>query len=209
MHKCLLGYLLLILLLLPACQETSGDQPGQIDPEAKAQMKSEADSLLRLSEFHFQNGYATYGLDGLKRVFIKNPYDQEAFERVTNILAQKEDWKTLVDFYNYAIEKYGPNPFLYRNLGICHSRLEQYDYAVNDFRNAVAMESTNPQNYIYLAQTYEKLNRLEEAVSTWNLLLIILNKLPNVENAQEIRSMAEGRKAELEQSMKTPFTPQK
>ena len=201
------GYLFLLLFLFPACQETTGNQSGKIDPETKAQMKSEADALLRLSEFHFENGYATYGLDGLKRVFIKNPYDQQAFERVTKILAQKEDWKTLVDFYNYAIEKYGANPFLYRNLGICHVRLEQYDYAINDFRNAVAMESTNPQNYIFLAQTYEKLNMLEEAVSTWNLLLIILDKLPNVENAQEIRSVAENKKMELERAMKTPVVP--
>ena len=209
MRKLILLYILLLLLLSPACQETSGDQPGKIDPETQALMKSEADSLLRLSEFHFQNGYASHGLNGLKRVFMKNPYDQQAFERVTRILAQKEDWKTLVDFYNYAIEKHGAHPLLYRKLGICHVQQGKYDYAINDFRNSVAMESTNPENYIYLAQAYEKLNMLEEAVSTWNLLLIMLDRLPNVENAQEIKETAKNKKRELERAMKIPLVPGK
>jgi len=190
-----------ILLFIVSCQETTGNQAGRIDPQIKARMKEEADALLRLSEFHFEHGYASYGLEGLKRVFMKNPYDQKAFERVTKILADEEDWATLVDFYNYAIDKYGAHPFLYRNLGICYSRLGKYDFAVNSFRNAMAMESTNPENYMYLAQAYEKLKMLEEAYSTWNLLLIILDRLPGLENASEIHAIAENRKRELERSM--------
>jgi tetratricopeptide (TPR) repeat protein len=196
---------LAFVFLAASCQETTRNQPGRIDPEVQARLKDEADALLRLSEFHFEHSYAKYGLSDLKRVFMKNPYDQKAFERVTKILAEEEDWATLVDFYNYAIEKYGAYPFLYRNLGICYSRLGKYDYALQPFRNAVAMESTNPENYVFLAQAYEKLNMLDESVSTWNLLLIILDRLPGLENASEIRALAENKKRELERSMGIPI----
>lgn len=184
-----------------SCQETSRKSPDRFDPEKRAQMAHEAAAFLRLSELHFANGYREYGLEDLKRAFMKNPYDQESFVRVTKILEDEEDWETLVDFFNYAIHKYGAHAILYRNVGICYYRIGEHHKAANSFRYAVALESYNPQNYAYLAQTYEKLNKPEDALSTWKLLLIILDRLPMAQNAQEFREQAERNKEKLERSM--------
>jgi tetratricopeptide (TPR) repeat protein len=184
-----------------SCQETSRTSPDRFDPEKRAQMAQEAAAFLRLSELHFANGYREYGLADLKRAYMKNPYDQESFVRVTKILEDEEDWETLVDFFNYAIYKYGAHAILYRNVGICHYRIGEYHKAANSFRFAVALESINPQNYVYLAQTYEKLNKPEDALSTWKLLLIILDRLPMAQNSQEFREQAENNKEKLERSM--------
>ncbi|MCD6216258.1 hypothetical protein J7L05_00180 [bacterium] len=195
------AYLIFILLFMVSCQETSRTSPDRFDPEKRAQMTQEAAAFLRLSELHFTNGYREYGLADLKRAFMKNPYDQESFVRVTKILEDEEDWETLVDFFNYAIYKYGAHAILYRNVGICYYRIGEYHKAANSFRFAVALESINPQNYVYLAQTYEKLNKPEDALSTWKLLLIILDRLPMAQNSQEFREQAETNKEKLERSM--------
>ena len=196
-----ISYLIFILLFSTSCQETTRTSPDRFDPEKRTVMAKEAAAFLRLSELHFATGYREYGLSDLKRAFMKDPYDQESFIRVTKILEEEEDWETLVDFFNYAIYKYGAHAILYRNVGVCYYRIGEHHKAANSFRNAVALESVNPQNYVYLAQTYEKLNQPEDALSTWKLLLIILERLPMTENSEEFREQAEINKEKLERSM--------
>ena len=177
-----------------------------LDPDKLAKMSDDAAAYLRLCELHFNNGYRKYGLSDLKRAFIQNPYDTESFVRVTKLLTEEEDWETLVDFFNYAIEKHGARPELFRNVGVCYFQLGEVHRAAESFKKAVAMESTNPINYVYLAQSFEKLNKPEDALSTWKLLLIILDRVPQSEDTIEFKNLTNNNIIKLEQSMAIPLT---
>ena len=203
-QKTLLLLLIFGILLVMSCQENVGSSKDRLDPVKLAKMSDDALAYMRLSELHFSNGYRDYGLSGLKRAFIQNPYDKESFIQVTRLLAEEEDWETLVDFFNYAIEKYGARPELFRNVGVCYFQLEEVHRAAESFKKAVAMESTNPINYVYLAQSFEKLNKPEEALSTWKLLLIILNRIPQTDENNEYRTLATNNIIKLEQIMALP-----
>jgi tetratricopeptide (TPR) repeat protein len=206
MRLIFLTYLIVTLLMLVSCQENVRNSRQGFDPAVREKMQQEASAFLRLSELHFSNGYKKYGLENLKNAFIKNPYDEQSFVEVTKILEEEEDWVTLVDFFNYAIEKYGAHALLFKNVGVCYYKLGEFHKAANSFRNAVAMDSMDPQNYVYLAQTYEKLSKPEDALSTWNLLLIILERLPNLPDAQEFHDQAIRNKEKLQKSMGLPIS---
>jgi tetratricopeptide (TPR) repeat protein len=181
MRLIFLTYLIVTLLMLVSCQENVRNSRQGFDPAVREKMQQEASAFLRLSELHFSNGYKKYGLENLKNAFIKNPYDEQSFVEVTKILEEEEDWVTLVDFFNYAIEKYGAHALLFKNVGVCY-------YKLGEFHKAA------------------KLSKPEDALSTWNLLLIILERLPNLPDAQEFHDQAIRNKEKLQKSMGLPIS---
>jgi tetratricopeptide (TPR) repeat protein len=204
MKYFILTIFLLITLLLTGCQESV--QPrSTVDEKLLAKMQSEADSFLRMSSLHFETGYRKIGLENLKRAFMKNPYDVESFTRVTIMLEKEEDWETLVDFYNYAINKHGNFPILFSKLGEYYTKLEKYNEAVNAFKYAIALNSADPQNYYLLAYAYEQLDQPEDALSTLNILLIIMERNPfENEEAKKLQESAEKNRERLERSLQIP-----
>ena len=198
--------LIIIFLLGVSCRETSRKAINADSPEL-IQMKEEAEAFLLLSELHFASGYRKYGLENLKRAYMKNPYDQKSFQRVTKILEEEEDWETLSDYFTYAIEKRRGTDLHFRNLGVCYYKLGEFHKAANSFKQAISRNSMNPETYTYLALTYEKMNKPDDALSTWELLLIILNRRPDLPGAQDYRQTAEMNKEKLERMMRIPVSP--
>lgn len=197
---------MLVLLIFASCQETTGGTRLP-DPEVKEQMREQAAAFNRMSVLHFESDYRKIGLENLKRAFMRNPYDVESFLHVTALLEKEQDWETLVDFYNYAVEIHGNHPILYSKMGEYYMRLDENHKAVNAFKFAIALNSTDPTNYLLLAQAYERLNQLSDALSTYNLLSIMLRKMPlEPEETKALLDAVEKNKERLQKSMQIPVT---
>ncbi len=77
-------------------------------------------------------------------------------------LLQRGCWQEALDETARLLAKYPANPRLNAYMGLCYFRLGRYDEALPPLQRATALDPTDVDAGIKLAQTYDRLKRYHE-----------------------------------------------
>ncbi|MCX7919354.1 MAG: tetratricopeptide repeat protein [bacterium] len=76
----------------------------------------------------------------------------------------------------YQLNSTAPLGEIYLELGVCYVELENYDEAIDCFKNSILIDRTRLRAYRYLAEVYEQKGWLKRALQTYQKMLKITLK---------------------------------
>lgn len=89
--------------------------------------------------------------------------------RDADSLEKAGDFASAAAIYDRLVEVEPNNPKLWAFKGYCHYHNEQYEEALSAFDNAIKIKSNVPTALYYRARTFEKLGRLRDALSDYEM----------------------------------------
>ncbi len=100
----------------------------------------------------------------IKLSIKSDPYGPHNYEELAKISQTKGDYRQAIEYLNMAINKKPKNPKLYVDRGAIKRRpLREYASALEDFKQAVRLDSNHVVGNFYMALCYEGMRQLEEA----------------------------------------------
>jgi tetratricopeptide (TPR) repeat protein len=128
-------------------------------PKAAAPLRSD------LATIYLQEGRYDEAESLFREILSSDPEDLKALNNLAWILALRDSSKTdeALELINRAIEIRGPVPSLVDTRAVVLIRGGQLDQAVQELRNAQALEPKNPSLALHMAWAYQSGDKTEEA----------------------------------------------
>ncbi|PKM80993.1 MAG: hypothetical protein CVU89_11650 [Firmicutes bacterium HGW-Firmicutes-14] len=192
-----LALLLIVFMLLTAAGYYAGKQ--WIWPENRSYFEYRIDNLKEVLKKHpdsgniraelalteYLNGNSAKSIGVLRDILTKEPGNQSAALYLGLILSEEGDYKESIGLLtNYIKQRQGIETrlaFLY--LGRNYLEIQKYDLALKYLKVAAVRDPGNPVIYYYLGQTYEKLDDLKNAKSSYEKALSLSNGFTEAEKA--------------------------
>ena len=100
----------------------------------------------------------------IKMSIESDPFGPDNYEELAKIARILGDYRKAIEYFNIAINRKPKDPQLYIDRGaIKRSPLHEYDSALEDFKQAVKLDSNHVTGNFYMALCYESMQQLEEA----------------------------------------------
>ena len=138
--------------------------------------KGNTNALLHLSWCNFLNQNTSKALEYIDKVMAVKKSDKDANYIKGRIMLYLKDYKRAQEYLKHAVIEDPNNPIFLNSLGVAKCEAEEYLDAHTDFNTIVQIEENLPEVWLNIGMMYEKSERYDEAVSTYNKLIQLIPK---------------------------------
>lgn len=108
-------------------------------------------------------------IEGLKQNLISDPDNVEYIEKIAQLSKHDGDYKTAIQYFTKVVYIQPWNGTATNELGICYYNIENYDQAVDMFKQVLKFRNDMPDIYSNLGATYSAAKRHNEALATYKI----------------------------------------
>jgi len=121
---------------------------------------------------HYQEGRYRTSIDYFSRALLSNPANAELYYLRADAKSKLKKNKEAIDDYSKAI-KLKPEMKYYLGRGLTYLTILDFKGAINDFDEAVTLDSTNSELYFNRGYSYSALDNYDRALSDYSTAIIL------------------------------------
>ena len=129
--------------------------------------------IYNIGQVYVAIGRLEEGLDYYRRAIKMDPYYTEYYNACGNILQKLERYQEAVEYYALWIRYGTPNPVLYFNKGVCHTRQGEAEEALPCFDASLELEPNQPEIHAMRGELLAGLGRADEALEDYNCAIAL------------------------------------
>ena len=131
------------------------------------------------AENHLKEGDLTQAIDIYQKLTKLHPNNAFFYNKLGQLKARNGKWREAIASYRRSLELGAVNPFwIYRNLGDALREVQQLDEAIDNYKQAIGLEPSQPEVYDSLGQAESLRGNYEKAIAAFNRAIALGIKNP-------------------------------
>jgi tetratricopeptide (TPR) repeat protein len=115
-------------------------------------------------------------IEALEYAYAIEPNCGLAYSEVADMLLERGDITRALLTYENALYNTHEDPEIYRELGHCHEKLENYHAAISFYERSLDLKKSNPEAYFRLGEASRKLKWGQKAIDAYTMALKMNNQ---------------------------------